>query len=184
MPHLTCTKCGCTDDRGCRGGCYWVCAEPAVCSACAAKSLAAAGVETTPLLVGLQHLIDRAAARSAGARLYPLDRLPVPFPVIASAVNLLGAVETVFDAGDDVLLAARLDLWGEARQVLGLWDQLAAAGQVPSRPELAEDWAAAGVGPAGDVALYEPAAAYVGPTPIGPRIVLPGDPDWPGEGGV
>lgn len=27
-----CRRCGCTDDRACPGGCYWV--EPNLCSAC------------------------------------------------------------------------------------------------------------------------------------------------------
>lgn len=30
-----CRQCGCTDDRACEGGCYWV--EEDLCSACALK---------------------------------------------------------------------------------------------------------------------------------------------------
>jgi hypothetical protein len=29
-----CIGCGCTDDRACPGGCYWVGKNPPVCSAC------------------------------------------------------------------------------------------------------------------------------------------------------
>ncbi len=29
----TCRTCGCTDERACEGGCFWV--EPDLCSACA-----------------------------------------------------------------------------------------------------------------------------------------------------
>lgn len=31
----TCRVCGCTDDRACPGGCYWV--EEDLCSACVGK---------------------------------------------------------------------------------------------------------------------------------------------------
>lgn len=42
MAELTCRLCGCTEARGCRGGCYWV--LPDVCSQCAKLQLDAAGV--------------------------------------------------------------------------------------------------------------------------------------------
>lgn len=35
-----CRLCGCTDDRACPGGCYWVTAE--LCSACASSCVALA----------------------------------------------------------------------------------------------------------------------------------------------
>lgn len=31
---LACKVCGCTDDRACPGGCYWVSLDPPLCSAC------------------------------------------------------------------------------------------------------------------------------------------------------
>lgn len=30
-----CQLCGCTDDRACPDGCYWVSTDPPICSACA-----------------------------------------------------------------------------------------------------------------------------------------------------
>jgi hypothetical protein len=35
--HRTCRVCGCTDDKACEGGCYWV--DYDLCSSCAAKEL-------------------------------------------------------------------------------------------------------------------------------------------------
>ncbi len=32
-----CVKCGCTDERACDGGCFWVSLDPPVCSRCAPK---------------------------------------------------------------------------------------------------------------------------------------------------
>lgn len=32
-----CRVCGCTDDRACAGGCYWVNSEHDLCSACVRK---------------------------------------------------------------------------------------------------------------------------------------------------
>lgn len=33
---LACKFCGCTDDRACPGGCFWISHDPPVCSACEA----------------------------------------------------------------------------------------------------------------------------------------------------
>jgi hypothetical protein len=44
MAERTCRCCGCTDARGCPGGCTWV--EPGLCSACSlADDVAAALLE-------------------------------------------------------------------------------------------------------------------------------------------
>ena len=32
---LICEGCGCTNERACPGGCYWISHDPPVCSACA-----------------------------------------------------------------------------------------------------------------------------------------------------
>ena len=37
MTERKCRKCGCTDDRACNGGCYWV--EEDLCSSCLERSL-------------------------------------------------------------------------------------------------------------------------------------------------
>lgn len=34
LPNV-CRKCGCTENRACEGGCYWV--EPGLCSQCVGK---------------------------------------------------------------------------------------------------------------------------------------------------
>lgn len=39
MSAGTCRSCGCTDERACSGGCYWV--EPDLCSQCAAAIMVA-----------------------------------------------------------------------------------------------------------------------------------------------
>jgi hypothetical protein len=36
LDELTCAVCGCTDSHACAGGCWWVCEEPPICSACVA----------------------------------------------------------------------------------------------------------------------------------------------------
>lgn len=36
--NRACRHCGCTDDRACEGGCYWV--EPDLCSACDPEAVA------------------------------------------------------------------------------------------------------------------------------------------------
>lgn len=33
-PLRVCVECGCTDDRACPGGCFWVTTFPPVCSRC------------------------------------------------------------------------------------------------------------------------------------------------------
>ena len=35
-PARSCTRCGCTEDCACEGGCWWV--EPGLCSSCAEVS--------------------------------------------------------------------------------------------------------------------------------------------------
>jgi hypothetical protein len=40
----TCEMCGCTDNRACDGGCFWVFDRPALCSRCVLKAYADAAV--------------------------------------------------------------------------------------------------------------------------------------------
>lgn len=35
----TCVACGCTDERACAGGCYWMNPDHTVCSACYIKAI-------------------------------------------------------------------------------------------------------------------------------------------------
>ena len=35
LKSCTCRVCGCTDERACEGGCYWIDAEQTLCSSCA-----------------------------------------------------------------------------------------------------------------------------------------------------
>lgn len=34
---MKCIRCGCTDERACVGGCYWLSRKPPVCSRCVEK---------------------------------------------------------------------------------------------------------------------------------------------------
>jgi len=47
VPRGVCRVCGCTDDRGCPGGCYWVDEDATLCSLCADDMAS----ETDPLEV-------------------------------------------------------------------------------------------------------------------------------------
>jgi hypothetical protein len=54
---MACIVCGCTDGHACAGGCYWISADPPVCSACedvAADMLADGPVEATSGFFGEQ----------------------------------------------------------------------------------------------------------------------------------
>lgn len=61
-----CKLCGCTDERGCEGGCYWV--LPDVCSRCAIEQLVHAGIDPGPLLAGAEWMIY-----SSGGEDLPVD---------------------------------------------------------------------------------------------------------------
>lgn len=49
----TCVQCGCTEDDGCEGGCWWLVLEPPICSACVPK------VTLTPS--SLEQIVDYTA---------------------------------------------------------------------------------------------------------------------------
>lgn len=70
MGERTCRECGCTDERGCPGGCWWV--LPDVCSSCAAALLVNAGLDATPVLLG-GHLL--AALAEGGVPAGILDEI-------------------------------------------------------------------------------------------------------------
>jgi hypothetical protein len=53
----TCSKCGCTDDNACEGGCSWVDPEHTLCSACADFGYADAGEGTVMLEPELGDLL-------------------------------------------------------------------------------------------------------------------------------
>lgn len=58
QPRLMCIGCGCTEDRACRGGCFWV--QPGICSSCEPR--------TAKLLLKSRHAdaIVRTRAVNAG----------------------------------------------------------------------------------------------------------------------
>lgn len=96
----SCRECGCTDERGCPGGCWWV--LPDVCRSCAAALLVNAGLDATPVLLG-GHLL--AALAEGGVPAGILDEILAVDPARAGYER-----DEIFArmSGDEVELFTRL----------------------------------------------------------------------------
>lgn len=102
MPDLNelgirmCTACGCTDDHGCRDGCWWV--GPTLCSSCQRAGEVPAAVQASPPL----PTDDQGTTRADGlvrltleistAHLQRGDRLFLEFASDAGARDRIGAM--------------------------------------------------------------------------------------------
>jgi hypothetical protein len=64
---MACQVCGCTDDKACPGGCYWVLDNPPLCSACVTEEDLAASEETFAMGDGFAYGTERCPASSTPA---------------------------------------------------------------------------------------------------------------------
>lgn len=122
MSAASCRKCGCTDDRACPGGCFWV--EPDLCASCAVPGYWMH--ETSGMLAPAVHaylsgrplsIFHIAALRAyfrqwAGAALWDKN----PFADAADKIALASLRASI----DGLTTRAALAVWLEAAAALGI----------------------------------------------------------------